>query len=57
MDRIIVKGGRTLKSEVGVEGARNAVVPILKASLLASDSKSELVTVPALRDVKTINNV
>lgn len=57
MDRIIVKGGNTLKGEVGVEGAKNAVLPILTASLLASDGKSELVNVPALSDVETINNV
>lgn len=57
MDRIIVKGRNTLKGEVGVEGAKNAVLPILTASLLASDGKSELVNVPALSDVETINNV
>ncbi|PCF48836.1 UDP-N-acetylglucosamine 1-carboxyvinyltransferase [Staphylococcus delphini] len=57
MDRIIVQGGNTLKGEVGVEGAKNAVLPILTASLLASDGKSELVNVPALSDVETINNV
>ncbi|EHL7167873.1 UDP-N-acetylglucosamine 1-carboxyvinyltransferase [Staphylococcus pseudintermedius] len=57
MDRITVKGGNTLKGEVGVEGAKNAVLPILTASLLASDGKSELVNVPALSDVETINNV
>ncbi|EOZ4066563.1 UDP-N-acetylglucosamine 1-carboxyvinyltransferase [Staphylococcus pseudintermedius] len=57
MDRIIVKGGNTLKGEIGVEGAKNAVLPILTASLLASDGKSELVNVPALSDVETINNV
>ncbi|MDK3836291.1 UDP-N-acetylglucosamine 1-carboxyvinyltransferase [Staphylococcus pseudintermedius] len=57
MDRIIVKGGNTFKGEVGVEGAKNAVLPILTASLLASDGKSELVNVPALSDVETINNV
>ncbi|HDU1461623.1 TPA: UDP-N-acetylglucosamine 1-carboxyvinyltransferase [Staphylococcus pseudintermedius] len=54
---MIVKGGNTLKGEVGVEGAKNAVLPILTASLLASDGKSELVNVPALSDVETINNV
>ncbi|MDK3678366.1 UDP-N-acetylglucosamine 1-carboxyvinyltransferase [Staphylococcus pseudintermedius] len=57
MDRIIVKGGNTLKGEVRIEGAKNAVLPILTASLLASDGKSELVNVPALSDVETINNV
>ncbi|HHE7642522.1 TPA: UDP-N-acetylglucosamine 1-carboxyvinyltransferase, partial [Staphylococcus aureus] len=39
------------------EGAKNAVLPILTASLLASDKPSKLVNVPALSDVETINNV
>ncbi|WP_086158830.1 UDP-N-acetylglucosamine 1-carboxyvinyltransferase [Staphylococcus aureus] len=43
--------------EVKVEGAKNAVLPILTASLLASDKPSKLVNVPALSDVETINNV
>ncbi|MDA2802483.1 UDP-N-acetylglucosamine 1-carboxyvinyltransferase, partial [Staphylococcus aureus] len=42
---------------VKVEGAKNAVLPILTASLLASDKPSKLVNVPALSDVETINNV
>ncbi|HCY0365035.1 TPA: UDP-N-acetylglucosamine 1-carboxyvinyltransferase, partial [Staphylococcus aureus] len=37
--------------------AKNAVLPILTASLLASDKPSKLVNVPALSDVETINNV
>ncbi len=57
MDRIIVKGGQMLKGEVTVEGAKNAVLPIITASLLASKGKSELLNVPALSDVETINNV
>ncbi|MCD0831106.1 UDP-N-acetylglucosamine 1-carboxyvinyltransferase, partial [Staphylococcus aureus] len=46
-----------LTGEVKVEGAKNAVLPILTASLLASDKPSKLVNVPALSDVETINNV
>ena len=36
MERIIVKGGRKLSGSVKIEGAKNAVLPILSASLLAS---------------------
>ncbi|HEK5790174.1 TPA: UDP-N-acetylglucosamine 1-carboxyvinyltransferase [Staphylococcus aureus] len=57
MDRIVIKGGNKLTGEVKVEGAKNAVLPILTASLLASDKPSKLVNVPALSDVETINNV
>ncbi|MDQ7924479.1 UDP-N-acetylglucosamine 1-carboxyvinyltransferase, partial [Staphylococcus aureus] len=49
--------GNKLTGEVKVEGAKNAVLPILTASLLASDKPSKLVNVPALSDVETINNV
>ncbi|MBE5661261.1 UDP-N-acetylglucosamine 1-carboxyvinyltransferase [Staphylococcus sp. SS87] len=57
MDKIVIKGGNRLTGEVKVEGAKNAVLPILTASLLASDKPSKLVNVPALSDVETINNV
>ncbi|HDA7423235.1 TPA: UDP-N-acetylglucosamine 1-carboxyvinyltransferase [Staphylococcus aureus] len=57
MDKIVIKGGNELTGEVKVEGAKNAVLPILTASLLASDKPSKLVNVPALSDVETINNV
>ncbi|MFG6168480.1 UDP-N-acetylglucosamine 1-carboxyvinyltransferase, partial [Staphylococcus aureus] len=53
----VIKGGNKLTGEVKVEGAKNAVLPILTASLLASDKPSKLVNVPALSDVETINNV
>lgn len=36
---------------------QNAVLPVLTASLLASEGQSKLVNVPALSDVETINNV
>ncbi|HEJ6676009.1 TPA: UDP-N-acetylglucosamine 1-carboxyvinyltransferase [Staphylococcus aureus] len=57
MDKIVIKGVNKLTGEVKVEGAKNAVLPILTASLLASDKPSKLVNVPALSDVETINNV
>ncbi|MEN0166152.1 UDP-N-acetylglucosamine 1-carboxyvinyltransferase [Staphylococcus aureus] len=57
MDKIVIKGGNKLTGEVKVEGAKNAVLPILTASLLASDKPSKLFNVPALSDVETINNV
>lgn len=57
MDKIVIKDGNKLTGEVKVEGAKNAVLPILTASLLASDKPSKLVNVPALSDVETINNV
>ena len=57
MDKIVINGGNRLTGEVNVEGAKNAVLPVLTASLLASEGQSKLVNVPELSDVETINNV
>lgn len=57
MERIIVTGGQMLKGNVRVEGAKNAVLPILAASLLASKDKNIIKDVPNLADVSTISEV
>ncbi|WP_301421115.1 UDP-N-acetylglucosamine 1-carboxyvinyltransferase [Mammaliicoccus lentus] len=57
MDKIVVKGGKRLEGTVVVEGAKNAVLPILTATLLPSEGQSVLTNVPKLSDVDTINNV
>ncbi|MBM7652635.1 UDP-N-acetylglucosamine 1-carboxyvinyltransferase [Neobacillus cucumis] len=57
MEKIIVRGGQRLYGTVKVEGAKNAVLPVLAATLLASDGKSVLRDVPTLSDVYTINEV
>ncbi len=58
MDRIIVKGGQTrLQGQVTVEGAKNAVLPLLAATILPSQGKTILNNVPILSDVFTMNNV
>ncbi|MEK4406125.1 UDP-N-acetylglucosamine 1-carboxyvinyltransferase [Sporosarcina sp. FSL K6-6792] len=57
MDKIIINGGRVLKGNVRVEGAKNAVLPILAAALLASEGVNVIRDVPNLSDVGTINQV
>ena len=57
MEKIIVRGGQRLNGTVKVEGAKNAVLPVLAATLLASDGKSVIRDVPTLSDVYTINEV
>ncbi|MBA4536658.1 UDP-N-acetylglucosamine 1-carboxyvinyltransferase [Bacillus aquiflavi] len=57
MEKIIVRGGQRLNGIVKVEGAKNAVLPVIAATLLASDGKSVIHDVPALSDVYTINEV
>lgn len=57
MEKIIVRGGQRLNGTVKVEGAKNAVLPVIAATLLASDGKSVIRDVPTLSDVYTINEV
>lgn len=57
MEKIIVTGGQKLQGKVRVEGAKNAVLPILAAALLASEGENVIKEVPNLADVFTINEV
>ncbi|MGO4889174.1 UDP-N-acetylglucosamine 1-carboxyvinyltransferase [Anaerobacillus sp. MEB173] len=57
MEKIIVRGGRRLNGSVKVEGAKNAVLPVIAASILGSRGTSTIYDVPALADVYTINEV
>lgn len=57
LEKIIVQGGNRLVGEVGIEGAKNAVLPILAASILTSDGDLELENVPVLSDVHMMNNL
>ena len=52
MDRLRIHGGRPLRGEVAVSGAKNAALPILCAALLVPDAV-EIDNVPRLRDVGT----
>jgi len=53
MDKIRVEGGRPLKGEVRISGAKNAALPIL-ASALLSDGWCTFHNVPNLVDIRTI---
>ena len=58
MEKIIIQGGNNrLVGRVRIEGAKNAVLPLLAASVLASEGKTTLKNVPVLSDVFTMNNV
>lgn len=54
MDKIIVRGGKALTGNVKVSGAKNAVLPIIAASILAEEGTCVISDVPALDDVRTI---
>jgi UDP-N-acetylglucosamine 1-carboxyvinyltransferase len=53
MDKLLIRGGRTLRGEVLISGAKNAALPELCAALL-SDRPVTLHNVPRLQDVATM---
>ena len=52
MDKLLIEGSGPLTGDVRISGAKNAVLPILAATLLGS-SKSTISNVPHLNDVTT----
>ena len=56
MDKIIVDGGKQLNGKVKIGGAKNAVLPIMTACILAP-GKYTLTNVPDLRDTRTMSEL
>ncbi|GAB2024013.1 UDP-N-acetylglucosamine 1-carboxyvinyltransferase [Lactovum odontotermitis] len=57
-DKMIVRGGNTrLTGTVEIEGAKNAVLPLLAATVLPSEGKTVLTNVPILSDVETMSGL
>jgi len=52
MDKIVIQGGRVLKGEVKISGAKNAALPILISSLL-TDGWNTYSNVPDLKDIQS----
>ena len=52
MNKLLINGGATLSGDVRISGAKNAVLPILAATLLA-DGPATIENVPHLHDVTT----
>ena len=53
MDKLVINGGNPLSGSVTISGAKNAVLPLMAASLLV-DGKTKLNRVPNLRDTSTM---
>lgn len=56
MKTIVIRGGRRLKGEVEVSGAKNAALPIIAAGLLCG-GRHRISNVPDLADVKTLGKI
>ncbi|HOP36250.1 MAG TPA: UDP-N-acetylglucosamine 1-carboxyvinyltransferase, partial [Syntrophales bacterium] len=56
MDKMIIRGGKPLRGEVHVSGAKNAALPVLVSSLLA-DGWHSYRFAPDVADVRTIKKL
>lgn len=56
MEKLVIKGGKPLKGQVTISGAKNATVAIIPAALLASD-KCTLENLPVIRDVFVLKEI
>ncbi|ADU98637.1 UDP-N-acetylglucosamine 1-carboxyvinyltransferase [Alicycliphilus denitrificans] len=56
MDKLLVRGGRALRGEVVISGAKNAALPEMCAALL-TDEPVHLINVPRLHDVRTMRRL
>jgi UDP-N-acetylglucosamine 1-carboxyvinyltransferase len=56
VEKLVIKGGKPLKGQVTISGAKNATVAIIPAALLASD-KCTLENLPVIRDVFVLKEI
>jgi UDP-N-acetylglucosamine 1-carboxyvinyltransferase len=56
MEKFVIRGGIRLSGGVKINGAKNAALPIMAATILGG-GKSRLQNVPDLRDVTTMANI
>jgi len=56
VDKILIKGGKKLKGEVEISGAKNSALPIIASSILSTE-ECVLTNVPLLKDIQTIKLV
>jgi UDP-N-acetylglucosamine 1-carboxyvinyltransferase len=57
MNKLVIRGGKPLLGSVKINGAKNAVLPVLAASVLASEGESIILEAPPLDDVMTMTRV
>lgn len=56
MEKYIINGGNRLTGELSISGAKNAVLPILAATVI-SGNKSIISNIPNLRDVQIMKDI
>ncbi|MGD8325717.1 MAG: UDP-N-acetylglucosamine 1-carboxyvinyltransferase [Sphingomonadales bacterium] len=56
MDKIIIKGGKPLKGDITISGAKNAALPLMTAALL-TDEPLRFSNMPRLADINTMSDL
>jgi UDP-N-acetylglucosamine 1-carboxyvinyltransferase len=56
-DRMLIRGGKPLSGQVTTQGAKNAALPVMAASLLLRGGRLTLERVPDLQDIHTMANL
>jgi len=56
MDKFVIEGGKKLKGEVHISGAKNAALPILTATILTNEA-CLISNVPKLKDIDTVKKL
>lgn len=54
MDQFIIQGGKPLKGTINISGAKNAILPAIATSILASDGITVIKNVPNLSDIRVM---
>jgi UDP-N-acetylglucosamine 1-carboxyvinyltransferase len=56
-NKMLIKGGNRLHGTVNVQGAKNAALPVIAASILLKGQKLTLDKVPDLQDIQTMSDL
>ena len=57
MERLVINGGKALKGSVEINGAKNAAVAILPATVVASKGKCIIDNIPDIEDVHCLERI
>jgi UDP-N-acetylglucosamine 1-carboxyvinyltransferase len=57
MERLVINGGKVLKGSVEINGAKNAAVAILPATIVASKGKCLIDNIPDIEDVHCLERI
>ena len=57
LDKFIIEGGKTLKGNISISGAKNAAVALIPAAIMADDDICTLDNLPDIDDVRVLVNI